>query len=146
MSCELQRTKAECMQFFVRAARRIFSNNLHFFRAILAQHLRDLDAERAPFRYGTHCRLDRLQRSFAACAAVAGRMHAVFSARGAPDFRKFCNFFRASLAQNLRDFDARRALLRIWTHCRLGEELQRQSSVHAAHAGRFQAISLRAAR
>ena len=93
MPCELQRTQAECMQFFVRAARRIFSKNLHFFRAILAQHLRDLDAERAPFRYGTHCRLGRLQRSFAVCAAVAGRMHAVFCARGAPDFRKFCIFF-----------------------------------------------------
>ena len=66
------------MKLFVRAARRIFSEILQFFRAILAQHLRDLDAERAPFRYGTHCRLDRLQRSFAACAAVAGRMHAVF--------------------------------------------------------------------
>ena len=49
MSCELQRTQAECMKLFVRAARRIFSEILQFFRAILAQHLRDLDAERALF-------------------------------------------------------------------------------------------------
>ena len=61
-------------------------------------------------------------------------------------FPEILHFFRASLAQNLRDIDARRALLRIWTHCRLGEELQRRSSVHAAHAGRFQAIKKFSAR
>ena len=44
MQCELQRRQAECMQFFVRAARRKFSKILQLFRAILAQDLRDLGA------------------------------------------------------------------------------------------------------
>ena len=64
MSCELQRTHAECMKFFVRAARRIFSEILHFFRAILAEQLRDFDAERALFRNGTQCRFGQLQPMF----------------------------------------------------------------------------------
>ena len=146
MSCELQRTQAECMKLFVRAARRIFSGILQFFRAILAQHFKCvisiLDAERALFRNGTHCRFGQLQPTFCSMRSGCWPNARSFCARGAPEFRKFCNFF----AQNLRDIDVRRALLRIWTHCRLDEELQRRSSVHAAHAGRFEAISLRAAR
>ena len=93
MSCEFQRTKAECMHFFVRAARRNFSEILQFFCTILAQRLRDLDAERAPFRIGTHFQLGQLQQRFATCAALAGRVHAVFCARGVPEFRKFRIFF-----------------------------------------------------
>ena len=93
MSCEFQRTKAECMQLFVRAARRKFSEILQFFCAILAQRLRDLDAERALFRIGTHFQLGQLQQRFATCAALAGRVHAVFCARGVPEFQKLWNFF-----------------------------------------------------
>ena len=93
MSCEFQRTKAECMQLFVRAARRTFSEILQFFCAILAQRLRDLDAERALFRIGTHFQLGQLQQRFATCAALAGRVHAVFCARGVPEFWKFSIFF-----------------------------------------------------
>ena len=78
MLCEFQRTKAEFMQLFVRAARRKFSEILQFFCAILAQRLRDLDAERALFRIGTHFQLGQLQQRFATCAALAGRVHAVF--------------------------------------------------------------------
>ena len=55
-------------------------------------------------------------------------------------------FFRASLAKKLRDISARRAPFHIWTHFRLSQEMQRRASAHAAHAGRVQAISLRAAR
>ena len=40
--------------------------------------MRDLDAERAPFRIGTHFRLGQLQRSFLACVALTGRVHAIF--------------------------------------------------------------------
>ena len=81
------------MQLFVRAARRKFSEILQFFCAILAQRLRDLDAERALFRIGTHFQLGQLQQRFATCAALAGRVHAVFCARGVPEFRKFWIFF-----------------------------------------------------
>ena len=52
------------MRFFVRAARRKFSEILQFLRAILAQRLRDLDAKRALFRNGTQRRLGQLQRRF----------------------------------------------------------------------------------
>ena len=55
-------------------------------------------------------------------------------------------FFRASLAEKLRDIDARRAPFHIWTHFRLGQEMQQRSLAHVAHAGRVQAISLRAPR
>ena len=146
MSCEFQRTKAECTQLFVRAARRKFSEILQFFCAILAQRLRDLDAERALFRIGTHFQLGQLQQRFATCAALAGRVHAVFCARDVPEFRKFWNFFARVWQQKLRDIDARRAPFHIWTHFRLSQQMQRRSSAHAAHAGRVQAISLRAAR
>ena len=93
MSCELQRTQAECMKLFVRAARRIFSEILQFFRAILAQHLRDLDAERALFRNGTHCRFGQLQPTFCSMRSGCWPNARSFCARGAPEFRKFCNFF-----------------------------------------------------
>ena len=112
------------MQLFVRAARRKFSEILQFFCAILALRLRDLDAERALFRIGTHFQLGQLQQRFATCAALAGRVHAVFCARGVPGLRKFWNFFRASLAEKLRDIDARRGLFHIWTHFRFSQEMQ----------------------
>ena len=49
----------------------------------------------------------QLQRRFSACVALAGRVHAIF-ARAA---RRIClKILRASLAQNLLDIDARRAL------------------------------------
>ena len=44
-----QRTQAECAQLFVRAARRTFSEFLQFSCAILAQYLRNLDADRVIF-------------------------------------------------------------------------------------------------
>ena len=81
------------MQLFVRAVRRKFSEFLQFFCAILAQRLRDLDAERALFRIGTLIQLGQLQQRFETCEALAGRVHAVFCARGVPEFRKFWNFF-----------------------------------------------------
>ena len=140
MSRELQPTQAECMQFFVRAARRKFSEILQFFRAILAQHLRDLDAKRALFRKGTHFRLVELQRRFFEYVqrSLAGGTQFLCARRAG--FPEILQFLRANLAQNLRDIDARRALFRILTHFRLLQELQR------AHAVRFQAIYLRAAR
>ena len=45
-------------------------------------------------------------------------------------FPEILQFLRGSLAQNLRDIDARRALFRISTH-------SRRSSVHTAYAGCF---------
>ena len=110
MQCEFQRTKAECMQLFERAARRKFLEILQFFRAILAQHLRDLDAERAPFRYGTNLRPDQLQQRFFDYAqrSLAGCTQVLRARRAG--FPEILQFFRASLAQNLRDIDARRAL------------------------------------
>ena len=80
---------------------------------------------------------DNFSRCFEACAAITGRMHAVFvraARQNSENFAVFLQFLRASLAQNLRDIDVRRALLRIWTHGRLGQELQRRSLFHAAHA------------
>ena len=47
-----------------RSALNFFWKFLHFFRAILAQHSRDLDAEREPFWIETHCPLDQPQRRF----------------------------------------------------------------------------------
>ena len=44
--------KVDCMQLFVRVARREFAEILQFFRAISAQHLRELDAKRALSRKG----------------------------------------------------------------------------------------------
>ena len=110
MSCELQRTQAECMQFFVRAARRIFSKNFHFFRAILAQHLRDLDAKRELFRNGTRFLLGQLQRRFFDYAqrSLAGCTQVLRARRAG--FPKILQFFRAILAQNLREVDAGLAL------------------------------------
>ena len=65
MSCELQRTGTpSACNLFVRAARRKKSEILQFFRAKLAQHLRDLDAKREIFQNVTHCRLVQLQRRF----------------------------------------------------------------------------------
>ena len=69
-----------------------------------------------------------------------------FLGAGRAGFPEILQFFRANLARNLRDIDARRALFRIWTHFRLVQDLQRHALVHAAHAGRFQATFLRAAR
>ena len=108
------------MKLFVRAARRKFSKVLQFLCAILAQRLRDLDAERALFRIGTHFQLGQLQQRFVTCAALAGRVHAVFSmcARRA-GIPEILEFFRASLAEKLRDINARRAPFHIWTHVRL---------------------------
>ena len=137
MSCELQRTQAECMKLFVRAARRIFSEILQFFRAILAQHLRDLDAKRELFRNGTRFLLGQLQRRFFDYAqrSLAGCTQVLRARRAG--FPEILQFFRANLARNLRDIDARRALFHIWTHFRLVQDLQRHALVHAAHAGRF---------
>ena len=112
------------MQFFVRAARRKFSEILQFFRAILAQHLRDLDAKRELCRNETHFRLgqfqqrffDYAQRSLAGCTQVLRARRA--------GFPEILQFLRANLAQNLRDIDARRALFRILTHFRLVQELK----------------------
>ena len=73
-------------------------------------------------------------------------MHAVFCARGVPKFQKLWNFFARVWQKKLRDIDARRAPFHIWTHIRRSQGMQRRSSAHAAHAGRVQAISLRAAR
>ena len=116
MQCELQRRQAECVQVFVRAARRKFSEILQFFRAKLAQHLRDLDAKRELFQNVTHCRLVQLQRRFFEYAqrSLAGCMQ-FLRARPA-GIPEILEFRRANLAQNLRDIDVRRALLRIWTH------------------------------
>ena len=49
MSYGFQHTRAECKQLFVRATRRKFPKIFQFFCAILAQHLRNLDAERVIF-------------------------------------------------------------------------------------------------
>ena len=137
---------AECMQFFVRAARRKFSEILQFFRAKLAQHLRDLDAKRELFQNVTHCRLVQLQRRFFEYAQRSLAGCTQFLRARPAGFPEILEFRRASLAENLRDIDAGRALFRIETHFRLVQEPQRHALVHAAHAGRFQATSLRAAR
>ena len=98
------------MQFFVRAARRQISEILQFLCAILAQRLRDLDAKRALFRNGTQRRLGQLQRRFFEYAqrSLAGFTQFLCARRaGNPEILQF---FRATLAQNLRDIDARRAI------------------------------------
>ena len=78
--------------FCARGALKIFEN-FPFFRAILAQHSRDLDAEHALFRIGTHCRLGQLQIRLLSMRSLRWPNARSFCARGAPDFRKFCNFF-----------------------------------------------------
>ena len=110
MSCELQRTQAECMQFCVRAARRIFSEILQFFRAKMAQHLRDLDAKREIFQNVTHCRLVQLQRRFFEYAQRSLPGFTQFLCARRAGFPKILQFLRATLAQKLRDIDARSAL------------------------------------
>ena len=86
MSYGLQHTQAECTQLFVRATRRKFPEFLQFFCAMLAQHLRNLDAERMLFQNRTHFRFGQLQKRFVTCGVLAGRMHALFCARGAPEY------------------------------------------------------------
>ena len=110
------------------------------------QHLRDLDAKREIFQNVTHCRLVQLQRRFFEYAQRSLAGCTQFLRARPAGFPEILEFRRASLAQNLRDIDAGRALFRIETHCRLVQEPQRHALVHAAHAGRFQATSLRAAR
>ena len=79
-------------------------------RAKLTQHLRDLDAKRELFQNLTHCRLVQLQRRFFEYAqrSLAGCMQ-FLRARPA-GIPEILEFRRASLAQNLRDIDAGRAL------------------------------------
>ena len=100
------------MQFFVRVARRIFFKNFAIFRAILAQHLRALDAKRALFRNGTHFRLGELQRRFFEYVqrSLAGCTQILCARRA--EIPEILQFFRAILAQSLRDFNAGRALVR----------------------------------
>ena len=97
------------MQFFVRAARRKFSEICNFYGAILARRLRDRDAKLALFRNSTQRRLGQLQRRFFEYAqrSLAGFTQFLCARRaGNPEILQF---FRATLAQNLRDIDARRA-------------------------------------
>ena len=89
---------------------------LHFFRAILAQHSRDLDAEHALFRIGTHCRLGHLQRRLLSMRSLRWPNARSFCARGAPDFRKFCNFFARLWRKNCVTSTPDAHFFRIWTH------------------------------
>ena len=83
------------MQFCVREARRIFSDVLQLFRAILAQDLRDLGASLELFCISTLCRLgEELQRCSAGCAAYVGRVHAYFERAVRRNSRKFAKFSR----------------------------------------------------
>ena len=123
-----QRTQAECTQLFVRAARRTFSEFLQFFCAILAQHLRNLDAERVIF-FGSERIVDSVNFSdilqHAHCLLAECTQFFVRAARrNSGNFAFSSREFGACLAQYLRDIDARRVLFRIWTHIRVGQELQ----------------------
>ena len=114
MSCELQRTGTPraCIFLCARRAEK-FQKFCNFYGAILAQQLRDLDAKRALFRNGTQRRLGELQRRFFEYAqrSLAGFEQFLCARRaGNPEILQF---FRATLAQNLRDIDARRAMFRI---------------------------------
>ena len=151
MPCEFQRTKAECMQLFVRAARRKFSKSLQFFCAILAQRVRDLDAERALFRI-------RIAFSTQSTSATFCNMR---SARW-PSARSF--FVRAA-CRNSGNFGIK-FFARVWqkncvtwtpdahlfTFGLTFDSLKRCNDVlrltqrMRSHAGRVRAISLRAAR
>ena len=103
------------MQFFVRAARRKFSEILQFLRAILAQRLRDFDAKRALFRKGTHFRLVELQQRFFEYVqrSLAGCLQFLCARRAG--FPEILQFLRAISAQSLRDLNAGRALVRMST-------------------------------
>ena len=50
---------------------------------------------RDAFLFESECNTDSInsQRRCEVCAAHAGRVHAIFCARGVPDFRNFCKFF-----------------------------------------------------
>ena len=80
---------------FLRAACRKFSETLQFFRASWAQKLCVPDAGRL-FFFGSDCNADSVnaQRRCEVCTAHDRRVHAIFCARGVPDFRKFCNFLQ----------------------------------------------------
>ena len=73
------------------------------------------------------------------------------------DFRQFLcarrakipgnlQLFRATSAEDLRDLGASLEALCLSTHCRLGEELERNSGVCATYAGRVHAYFVRAVR
>ena len=146
MSCELQRTGTPSACNFLCAQR---AENFQKFCNCFARFWRNICVISTPNAsfFGMERVVDSvnfsdvsliMRNAFAGCTQVLRARRT--------GFPEILQFLRASLTQKLRDIDARRALLRIWTHCRLGEELQRRSSVHAAHAVRFQAIYLRAAR
>ena len=88
MSCGFKHTQDYCTQLLVRATRRKFPKILQFFCAILAQPLRDLDAERAPFRIGTHFRLGSTSATFFSMRSARWPSARNLCSRGAPDFLK----------------------------------------------------------
>ena len=129
---------------FARAARRI---SFKILRASLAQNLLDIDARRALFSH-----LDAFTirsrpatiffGSHSACWPSLGN----FSARGAPKFREFCNYFARVLREGLRDFGASLVRFCISTHFQLFKEMQRRSAVCATYIGRVHAHFVRAVR
>ena len=99
----------------MRVARRKFSKIFAIFRAILAQHLRALDAKRALFQCRTHFRLGELQRRFFEYVqrSLAGCTQILCARRA--EVPEILQFFRAISAQSLRDLNAGRALVRMST-------------------------------
>ena len=108
----------------MRAARQIFSEILQFFRAILAHNVRDLDVR----FFGSARTADSFH--FSNVVQYAQRMPAgctqLLCARRA-GFPKILQFFRAILAQNLREVDAGLALFShlnaLKTHSRVDDVL-----------------------
>ena len=80
--------------FCARGAPKIFRNFEIFFTRVGRKIcvIPTLDA----FFFGSECNADSInpQRRCYICPTHAGRVHAIFCARGVPDFSKFCNFLQ----------------------------------------------------
>ena len=102
--------------FCARGALKIFEN-FPFLSRDFWRNIRVISTPNARFfRIGTHYRLGHLQRRLLSMRSLRWPNARSFCARGAPDFRKFCNFFARLWRKNCVTSTPDAHFFRIWTH------------------------------